>query len=444
MKKQPVEHEVVIDSLSDEGLGGATLNDKPLWVRNALPGEQVRARILKRRGGQRFADGLPLTDLHQDRTVSACQYFPRCGGCNLHHLAYPKQLELKQGILATALQRVDVVAERWRQPTGLTRLGYRRKARLGVRVVGDQVLLGFRESFSNRVARMDACMTLTPKLSALLSPLKELVANLSQPRTIAQIELAEGDETRALLLRHLQALAPEDVQSLQSFADANDVQVILQPAGYDSLQPLPNAGGVYPLSFKIPEHGLSLQFYAHQFTQVNALMNRELIRVATGYLGDLDGRVVADLFCGIGNFSLPLARRGASVIGAEASSEAIAMAQRNARLNRLEQRCRFVVEDLYSASSDSEFMTALNVNGLAAEALLLDPPRSGAGVNLDAWARMPSIQQVVYVSCNPQSFADDALRLQQAGFRLREVGVYDMFPQTAHIETVGHFVRSEQ
>ena len=442
MKKAPVEHEVVIDALSDEGLGGTTLNDKPLWVRNALPGERVQARILKRRRGQRFADGAPLADLNPQRSVSACQYFPRCGGCNLHHLAYPEQLQLKQGILAKALQRVDVVPERWRQPTGLTRLGYRRKARLGVRVVGEQVLLGFRESFSNRVARMDACMTLTPRLSALLQPLKGLVGTLSQPRTIAQIELAEGDESCALLLRHLEALSQTDLQQLQDFAAAHHVQVILQPSGYDNLQPLPESGGIYPLSFKIPEHGLNLQFYAHQFTQVNALMNRELIRVATGYLGDLRGRVVADLFCGIGNFSLPLARQGARVVGAEASSEAIAMAQRNARLNGLEQQCRFVVEDLYSATGQAEFMSELGVQGQAADALLLDPPRSGAGVNLDAWTKPSSIKQVVYVSCNPQSFADDALRLAQAGFRLREVGVYDMFPQTAHIETVGNFVRS--
>ena len=438
MKKAPAEHEVVIDTLSDEGLGGATLNDRPLWVRNALPGERVQARILKRRRGQRFADGTPIADLNPHRVGSACQYFPRCGGCNLHHLAYAEQLQLKQGILAKALQRVDVAPSLWRQPTGLTRLGYRRKARLGVRVLGDQVLLGFRESFSNRVARMDTCMTLTPRLAALLQPLKELIGTLSQPRTIAQVELAQGDAHCALLLRHLAALSETDQQQLQRFSAARDVQVILQPSGYDNLQPLSGREGTFPLSYKIPEYGLNLQFYAHQFTQVNALMNRELIRVATGYLGDLRGRVVADLFCGIGNFSLPLARQGCRVVGAEASSEAIAMAQRNARLNGLEHQCQFVVEDLYSATVQAEFMSE---QGQAPDALLLDPPRSGAGVNLEAWTRPSSINQVVYVSCNPQSFADDAQRLQQAGFRLREVGVYDMFPQTAHIETVGNFVR---
>ena len=442
MRKTPLEHEVRIDVLSDEGLGGATLNDRPLWVRNALPGEHVQARIVKRRGGQRFADGVPLGDLNRNRSVSACEYFPRCGGCNLHHVVYPEQLLLKQGVLADALQRVGVAAAHWRQPTGLVRLGYRRKARLGVRVLGEQVLLGFRESFSNRVARMDGCMTLTSELSALLKPLKTLISGLSQPRTIPQVELAAGDQSVALLLRHLEALTELDIQRLQRFADSHNVQVILQPSGYDKLRPLPGHSGVLPLSYKLPEFGLNLQFYAHQFTQVNALMNRELIRVAASYLGNLRGRVVADLFCGIGNFSLPLARQGATVVGVEGSAEAIAMARRNAHRNGLERCSNFIVEDLYDASADSEFLTFLSDQSMAPDALLLDPPRSGAGAKLDTWAAMPSVQQVVYISCNPRSFADDAQRLQDAGFRLREVGVYDMFPQTAHIETIGHFVRN--
>ena len=445
-KKIPVEQEVEIAALSEEGLGAATLNERPLWVRNALPGERVQARILKRRGGQRFADGQPLADLNPNRVASACAYFPRCAGCSLHHLAYSEQLQLKQAHLAQELQRVDVAADGWREPTGLTRLGYRRKARLGVRVVGEQVLVGFRESFSNRVARLDACMTLTPKLSALLQPLKKLIANLSQPRTIAQIEMAEGDSECAILVRHLDVLTDSDVEQWQQLAAVFDVQVILQPGGYDSLQPLPGQASVRPLSYGIAEHGLSLQFYAHQFTQVNAVMNRELIRAATGYLGDVRDRLVADLFCGIGNFSLPLARQGAHVVGLEASAEAIAMAQVNARRNGLTERCNFAVADLYQAGASND---AINVGGQAArsgrypEALIIDPPRSGAGINLEGWVGHSSLRQIVYVSCNPRSFADDALRLKHAGFRLREVGIYDMFPQTAHVETIGHFVRDK-
>ena len=443
-KKVPVEQEVQITALSEEGLGAATLNERPLWVRNALPGERVQARILKRRGGQRFADGQPLADLNPKRVASACAYFPRCAGCSLHHLAYGEQLLLKQAHLAEELQRVDVAAASWREPTGLTRLGYRRKARLGVRVVGEQVLVGFRESFSNRVARLDACMTLTPKLSALLQPLKKLIANLSQPRTIAQIEMAEGDSECAILVRHLDVLTDSDVEQWQQLAAVFDVQVILQPGGYDSLQPLPGQASVRPLSYGIAEHGLSLQFYAHQFTQVNAVMNRELIRTAIGYLGDVRDQLVADLFCGIGNFSLPLARQGAHVVGLEASAEAIAMAQVNARRNGLSERCDFAVADLYQAGGSGD---ALAVDGQATrsgrhpEALIIDPPRSGAGANLEGWVGHSALQQIVYVSCNPRSFADDALRLKRAGFRLREVGIYDMFPQTAHVETIGHFVR---
>lgn len=445
-KKLPIEQEVQIDALSKDGLGAAILNERPLWVRNALPGERVQARILKRRGGQRYADGQPLSDLSRNRVTSACQHFPRCAGCNLHHLAYSKQLQLKQGRLARELQRVGVAAAGWRTPSGLTRLGYRRKARLGVRVVGEQVLVGFRESFSNRVARLDACMTLTPRLSALLPPLKRLIAHLSQPRTIAQIEMAEGDSEAAILVRHLDVLTESDIEQWQHFSNSQEVQVILQPAGYDSLQPLPGQSSVRPLSYSIAEHGLSLQFYPQQFTQVNALMNRELIRVAMGYLGDVRERLVADLFCGIGNFSLPLARQGARVLGIEASAEAIAMAAANARRNGLTDRCSFRVADLYRAPTTADALWGSVgdpvVSGSAPEALIIDPPRSGAGVNLDSWVVNRVLQQIVYVSCNPQSFADDALRLQHAGFDLREVGIYDMFPQTAHVETIGHFVRA--
>ena len=424
-KKVPVEQEVQITALSGEGLGAATLNERPLWVRNALPGERVQARILKRRGGQRFADGQPLADLNPKRVASACAYFPRCAGCSLHHLAYGEQLLLKQAHLAEELQR---------------------KARLGVRVVGEQVLVGFRESFSNRVARLDACMTLTPKLSALLQPLKKLIANLSQPRTIAQIEMAEGDSECAILVRHLDVLTDSDVEQWQQLAAVFDVQVILQPGGYDSLQPLPGQAAVRPLSYGIAEHGLSLQFYAHQFTQVNAVMNRELIRTAIGYLGDVRDQLVADLFCGIGNFSLPLARQGAQVVGLEASAEAIAMAQMNARRNGLSERCDFAVADLYQAGGSADAFAVdgqTTRSGRYPEALIIDPPRSGAGANLEGWVGHSALQQIVYVSCNPRSFADDALRLKHAGFRLREVGIYDMFPQTAHVETIGHFVRDQ-
>ena len=451
MAKSPTEVELDVVNLSEDGLGGATLNDRPIWIRNALPGERVIARILKRRGGKKFADGRLVdsagseVNANKDRVPSACEYFPRCGGCAMHHISADAQLLHKQNSLAEELLRVAVEPGQWRQPSALVRTGYRRKARMGVRVVGENVLVGFRESFSNRVARIDHCLTLTKELSALLPDLKSTIAAMSEPHTIPQLEVAQGDSSVAILVRHLQPLSAEDRELWCHFELKHRVQVLLQSKGYDTLARLNEQDEVMALDYKILEYGLSLQFYAHQFTQVNALMNRELVRTALGYLGNITGHIVADMFCGIGNFTLPLARAGAKVVGIEGSQEATLMGQNNAQRNGLCEQCHFTDEDLYSetasAEADASMSATMRHFGQFPQALILDPPRSGAGPNLESWVTSPELEQIVYVSCNPKTFADDAKRLSDAGFVLREVGIYDMFPNTAHVETIGHFVR---
>lgn len=458
MPKQPTEIELEIVSLSDQGLGGGTHNERPIWVRNALPGEIVKARILKRRGGNRFADGQPLGQLHADRVTSPCQYFPRCGGCATHHLAPQAQLAHKQQQLRSQLAIHAVEPQSWRPPTALLRLGYRRKARMGVRALGESVLVGFRESFSNRVARLDGCLTLTPELSQLITPLKTTISQMSDPKTVPQIELAQGDDLCAVIVRHLQPLSCEEEELWRQFQQRFGAVVLMQSKGYDTLKPIAENQSQMPLlHYQIPEYGVTVGFYPHHFTQVNAPMNRELIRTAMAYLGDVRDRVVVDMFCGIGNFTLPLARAGALAVGIEASSEAVTMAQQNARANAVDGSCIFFDEDLYGDGGamswtkesapgqdvvggiDSRFFHF----GPAPQALILDPPRSGAGPNLESWARLPSLSQVIYVSCNPVTFAEDAKRLETCGFSLKQVGVYDMFPGTAHVETVGHFVRNK-
>jgi 23S rRNA (uracil1939-C5)-methyltransferase len=450
MAKTPTEVELNVTTLSEDGLGGAMLNERPIWIRNALPGEKVIARILKRRGGKKFADGRLVDSLTQDqlpspdRVDSTCEYFPRCGGCAMHHISASAQLGHKQSNLFEELTRVGVNPEKWRAASSLTRSGYRRKARMGVRVVGENVLVGFRESFSNRVARIDRCMTLTKELSALLPDLKKVIAQMSEPRSIPQLEVAQGDRSIAILVRHLQSLTRQDRLLWQSFEINHCVQVLLQSKGYDSLVRLREGDDVIPLDYKIPEYGLSLQFYPHQFTQVNALMNRELVRTALGYLGDIEGEIIADMFCGIGNFTLPLARAGAKVIGIEGSQEVVQMGWRNAKRNGLMHRCYFSDEDLYSdtasAVSDLSMRSTLAHFGDFPRAMLLDPPRSGAGPNLESWIA-PQLKKIVYVSCNPKTFAHDAKRLNEFGFILKEVGIYDMFPNTSHVETIGYFIK---
>lgn len=455
MPKQPTEIEIEISTLSEQGAGGGMHNERPVWVRNALPGETVRARILKRRGGQRFADGQPLENFSTDRVPSPCPYFPRCGGCATHHIAPAVQLAHKQKQLADQLVAEGIAPNSWREPVALLRLGYRRKARMGVRVVGESVLVGFRESFSNRVARIDACLTLTPELSKLINPLKACIAKMSDSKTIPQIELAQGDSGCAVIVRHLQPLTDADIALWQGFEVACRVEVLMQSKGYDTLSPISkNRQQMSLLHYQIPEYGLTVGFYPHHFTQVNAPMNRELVRTVMGYLGNVRGRVVVDMFCGIGNFTLPLARAGALAVGIEASDEAVEMAKENARVNGVDHASAFYAEDLYGEggalfpAADQKTRTTSSINARfehfsqSPDALILDPPRSGAGPNLEGWAGMPSLKQIVYVSCNPVTFAEDAKRLEAKGYVLDQVGVYDMFPGTSHVETIGNFVRA--
>lgn len=438
----PVEVEVDVTGLTTEGLGIASVNDRPLHIRNALPGERVKARIVKRRKGVRYADGYEiLSGIHPKRAEPECAYFPRCGGCVLRHMRYEEQLEHKAGQIKAALAANGVEAESFRAPVGLDAGGYRRKARLGVRSVGGQVLVGFRESFSNRVARMDECQTLTPELSCLIKPLKNLISTLSAPDKIPQIEVAQGDPSTSddtsasagpvLVLRHLAPLTPADLSSLEAFSIAHQVTVLTQSGGYDTVIGL-DGSSLPMLSYEL--QGLSIEFDPRQFTQVNAQMNQVLVARALEYLEPVPGRRVIDLFCGIGNFSLPLAAQGARVLGVELSPDAVRQAARNAQANRI-SGVEFQSVDLFK---ETDFLEAL----ASADTLLLDPPRSGAGPHLGQWLMsLPELADVVYVSCNPKTFAEDARVFADHGLRLADAGAYDMFPQTAHVETIGHFAR---
>ncbi|MEM7097066.1 MAG: 23S rRNA (uracil(1939)-C(5))-methyltransferase RlmD [Pseudomonadota bacterium] len=438
-----VDVDVKIRQLNAEGLGESEINERPLLVRNALPNETVRARILKKRKGVRFADALSvLEEAYPMRVESNCPAFPRCGGCSLHHLAYPEHLALKEAQLRQALAEFGVASGVWRRPTSAVKLGYRTKARLGVRQVGDQVFVGFRESFSNRVAKLETCMTLTPELAGLITPLREMISRLSMPGKIPQIEMSQGDATITLILRHLYELSDSDYSVLREFERIHRLEVVLQAKGYDTLTTLTGATPSR-LAYTLKRHGLDIKFEPHQFTQVNQGINQLMIDRAVGYIRPLvkplldRGRrlEVVDLFCGIGNFSLPIARTGANVVGLEASADAIDMAQENAQANGV--AAEFAVADLYAQNMDPGHLAAIS----RADVIVLDPPRSGAGPALDQWLEAFPGNHVVYVSCNPKTFAVDATGLQNAGFALQEVGIFDMFPHTAHIETMGLFER---
>lgn len=351
----------------------------------------------------------------------------------MQHLRYPEQLALKQQLLLDELDRSDVRPSIVVPARSGPQLGYRTKARLGVRVVGESVLAGFRETYSNRVARMEACEVLIPRFSQLVKPLRQLVSSLSRPESIPQLEVAAGDRDAAVVIRHLEALSPDDFALLGAFERVRGVRVFLQPGGYDSVVPLDDARPPW-LGYANPDFGLYYRFLPWDFTQVNLAMNRQLVREALLYAGaEKRQLVLLDLFCGIGNFSLAAASLGWRVTGIEASEAAVERARQNADLNGLGRRCEFLAADLYDPGTDLP---------LKADCVILDPPRSGAGPNLGRWVEAVAPERIVYVSCQPATFASDAAVLTGRGYRLEHVGIFDMFPHTAHVETLGSFHRS--
>lgn len=428
--KLPPVLEIGIDVLGADGLGKATFRERQLRVKNALAGEQVSVRVVRRRGGLWYAEAGKIADRASERVEPVCPVFPRCGGCAMQHLDYAAQLENKQSRLLQALDESGVVWERLAPVTAGPRYHYRSKARLGVRVVGGEVLVGFRESFSSRVVRMDACPALVVPLSRLVGPLRSLIAGLSRPDRVPQVELAAGDEATALVLRHLSALSAQDQARIVTFGEAHGVRCYTQSGGYDTVIPAAGASFQPYLSYGNPDFGLHFCFRPTDFTQVNMAMNRRLVRAAVEALDAPPGSRVLDLFCGIGNFSLALAARGLVVRGVESAADAIERARLNAARNGLTGRCEFAVQDLYDADCPDPGK---------AEFVLLDPPRSGAGPNLAAWLASGDVKRIVYVSCSPASFAADAAILGAKGFSLEQVGIFDMFPHTAHVETLGVF-----
>ena len=430
-RRGPREVTFEVTDLGDDGLGVGAVDGREVRARNALPGESVSARVLKRRRGVWFGAADTPEAASSARVAAPCPNFPRCGGCALQHLDYGRQLEHKQAILADLLCAEGVAPGRWRAPVSGPRFHYRYKARLGVRVVGGEPLVGFREGFSNRVARMTDCLTLARPFAAMLPDLGATIAALGEPDRVPQVEVAGGDRDFVIILRHLGELDEADLRALSGFEGRTGVRVFLQSGGYDTVQPLA-ADAPSSLTYAVPEFGLCLSFLPTDFTQVNPAMNRRLVQRTLLALAPSPGEHVVDLFCGIGNFTLAVARLGATVSGFESAAGAVARAGINARRNGLAGRAEFAVADLY----DARCPTLPD-----ADCLLLDPPRSGAGPNLERWADSSRLSRIAYVSCNPRTFAADAARLATLGFSLQEVGIFDMFPHTAHVETLGLFVR---
>lgn len=428
---------VQVESLDQEGRGVAHLDGKVLFIAGALPGEKVEFSSYRRKPNFEIADATRILSASSARVSPRCRHFGVCGGCSLQHLEPRAQVAAKQRVLEDNLARIGKVRpEVMLAPIHGPTWGYRYRARMSARYVVKKaaMLVGFHERRSSFIADMDSCEILPARISALLPRLRELIAGLSIRDRLPQIELAIGDAVDVLVLRVLDPPGPQDETLLRAFADRHGVQLFLQPKGPETAHPFHPADAPQ-LQYRIPEFELAFPFLPTDFTQVNHEINRVLVRRALALLDPQPGEQVGDFFCGLGNFSLAIARRGARVTGIEGNPGLVRRAQANAASNGLAGRCAFTDRNLFE-------VTAQDWQALGPfDRVLIDPPRDGAIELVKALGAQPPAR-IVYVSCNPATLARDAEVLVHAhGYRLSAAGVINMFPHTSHVESIALFER---
>lgn len=433
LPKEPVE--LCIEDLSHDGRGVGTYGEKKVFVHGALPGERVMVKITERKRTYDEGETTDVIERSADRIEPLCPHFGQCGGCSLQHLRPEKQIAAKQNTLLQNLERIGKVqAETVWEPVMGPQWGYRRKARLSVRYVHkkERVLVGFRERYGRFVADMQECHVLDPRIAAQLENLSNLIFSLEARRAIPQLEVACGDDLCALVFRHLEPLCESDIEKLRKYAVESGIAVLLQPSGPASIHCLEPASA--DLEFAVPEFGVTLGFGPSDFIQVNAGMNQAMIRRAAELLQLGPSDRVLDLFCGLGNFTLPMATLAGEVIGIEGDQELVRRAAGNASRNGLEN-AHFHAADLNEDPGSAAWLKK------PYDKILIDPPRSGAEFILPHVAASGA-GRLVYVSCHPASLARDAgILVHQFGFRLLGAGVMDMFPQTGHVESIALFER---
>ncbi len=433
---------VEVESLDLEGRGVARREGKVVFVEGALPRERVRVERLRSKPSYETARTIAVLRESSQRVAPRCPHFGlhagACGGCSMQHVQARMQVSIKQRVLEDSLWHIGKLrAERILRPIVGPAWHYRQRARLAVRDVEKKggVLVGFHERASSYVADMRECHVLPERVAALLVPLRELVGGLTLRRRLPQIELAASGDAVALVLRVLQPPTKDDLERLRRFAASHAVSFWLQPAGPESAQPL-DAANASPLRLELPEFGVTVPFGPTDFTQVNHRINEVLVRCAVRTLAPAPGDRVLDLFSGLGNFTLPLATRAAHVLGIDAAAALVQRARRAAADNRLAHRADFEVGNLFAWTVDDWHRCEATLGRI--DRVLIDPPREGAlavARALAAAARKPL--RAVYVSCNPATLARDcAVLVHEGGWKLRAAGVVNMFPHTAHVESI--------
>lgn len=421
-----------IESMTHDGKGIAAISGKKVFVAGALEGEEVRFRRRKKRRNFDEAELLDVLTASPKRIEPRCAVYGICGGCSLQHVGDAEQRQIKQQALKDALQRIGKVEpERWLEPIYDSSWNYRRRARLAVKDVAGKgrVLVGFRERHAPFLTDMNRCEVLAGPIDDLLGPLSELIGSLSVRRRLPQIEVAVAENATSLVFRVLDTPTDSDLENLKEFGGRHDMRIYLQTGGPDSISLLHPQGPLPPLSYSLPDYDIVIEFEATDFVQVNDAVNRRMVSTALELLDPGPEDQVLDLYCGIGNFSLPLARKCKRVLGVEGEKRLVSRAAANAERNRI-SNCEFRTADLSEIDGTESWIRE------AWTGLLLDPARSGAPEVVRHIERIgPS--RIVYVSCHPATLARDLDALvAEHDYRLVAAGIIDMFPHTGHVESI--------
>lgn len=430
--KDPIELQV--DSLSHDGRGIAQLDGKKIFIDGALPGETVACLYTRKKKSYDEAKVETIIKASPDRIEADCEYFGVCGGCSLQHLSQQSQIEHKQSVLLDHYNHYAKIDVRDPLPPILgPAWGYRRKARLGVKNVPKKggILIGFREKHqANLITDMQSCKVLHPSIGDLLPSLREMLSQLSIPSAIPQLEFAVGDTAAAVIIRHLEAFTEQDLEILSDYAQQHALQIYGQSAGPATIKRL------FPkeettLEYAVVNPNVSLTFHPSDFTQVNAEINQKMLQRTLEMLEPTADDRILDLFCGLGNFSLPIAHFAKAVVGVEGDAKMVERAKHNAKRNQLTN------VDFYTADLSKDLSTQAWAKEQFTK-IVIDPPRTGAQ---EVIAHFPQLaaQRIVYISCDPATIARDAALLLAQGYRLKQTGVMDMFPQTSHVESIACF-----
>ncbi len=457
-RQNPAENPILhatIESLDQEGRGVAHVDGKTIFIDGALPNEHVTYQSQRIKPSYEVANVVSVLKQSNQRVVPKCPHFGLCGGCKLQHMDAGAQVAAKQQMLEADLWHIGKVKpENMLPPLYGPTWGYRHKARLSVKYVDkkQRVLVGFNEKGTRYVADMNSCEVLVPEVSALIAPLQDMIIQLSIRDKLPQIELAVGEANQkntakavddkpviVLILRIMDALTEHDETHLKAFADAHQVQIWTQTKGPDTIKPFwPLVGA--QLQYSLPEFDLIYPFKPNEFTQVNPQINQQMVNRAMQLLQPKAGEKIADFFCGIGNFTLPIARSGASVLGLEGLENLVDRANESASLNKI-TNVNFGVADLFKMTEES--LTDLSLSHGAFDKWLIDPPRDGAFELVKAITPASAPKLIVYVSCNPATLARDAgILVAEKGYRLSAAGVINMFPHTAHVESIACFIKN--